>query len=244
MKRATPLLGLMLVLGPAWAACGSASGRGAPHLERAQLPGVEGRRCHYVNSRDDLPPPSDLVRPGTRGSIALWGRDMGAGDSVVLSIRYGDEGGLAWIRALHASIDSERVARLEDLLQASLHLDGPQDWGVRVRVAGGDLAGVEPSIVCPADVRRGFRNPVALPTTSRDYHILNQARGREYPVLIALDERGGIMDVRLERPSGQYIVDQFIRDWVFATSFFPKLHDGIPVATVIRKTLYLPRRRP
>lgn len=240
-------LGLTLLLVAAVGACSSRSADGEVKrggIAQENLPGITGRSCQLASADDALPGFSRLARLGTRGNIALWGLDLAPSDTVVLSVRYDDDGRLAWVRAIDSSLAADRVVPLERLLMESLNEEGPPDWGVRVRVAGGDVAGMAPSVICPPEPRRGLRQRVTpLATSRRDLQALEQVRGRRYPVQIFLDSDGGITGVRLARSSGDSFVDQFLMDWVFATKFEPKLHDGIRMAATFEEELYIPVRR-
>lgn len=240
-------VGALLLLLPALVACGA---RDAPAperdvaLARTEIPGLIGRRCDYVSDHDEIPPFSRLARIGTRGNIALWGVHAQPADSVVLSIRYDEEGRLAWVRGIASTDTTEAVASLERLVLESMNERGPADWGVRLSVVGGAYAALEPSIICPAQIRRtGGRTAIAMPTSERGFRALLRARGRRFSVEISIDERGRIVNVRLPRPSGEGEVDQFLLDWVHATRYHPKLHDGVGVPTTFEQTIYIPRRR-
>jgi len=247
LRRNAALVGLTLILASGAAACSSRTPPGELRrggVARVELPGIDGRTCQFASRDSELPAFSRLARLGTRGNVALWGLDLTPADSVVLSVRYDDQGRLAWVRAIEASLDPTRVVTLERLLMESLNEDGPIDWGVRVHVVGGDVAGVEPSVICPPEPRKGLRQRVIpLVTSARDLAALEHARGRRYPIQIFLDHDGRITGVRLPRPSGDTVVDQFLMDWVFGTDFEPKLHDGIRLAAVVEDEIYIPIRR-
>lgn len=235
---------LLLLSSVACGARGGGAGGSDVTLARNELPGLIGRRCDYVSDHDQIPPFSRLARIGTRGNIALWGFHVEPSDSVVLSIRYDDDGRLGWVRAIQSSVPAEAVASLERLVLESMHERGPADWGVRLTVVGGAYAALEPSVLCPPQIQRtGGPGAVALPTSERGFRALERARGRRFRLLISIDERGRIMDVRLPQRSGEGVVDQFILDWAHATRFHPKLHDGIPLPATFEEIIYIPRRR-
>lgn len=244
--NATWLAALLLLL-PTLTACG---GRGAPAtgsdrvLPRNEIPGLIGRSCDYVSDPGEIPPFSRLARIGTRGNIAVWGLLAQPADTVVLSIRYDEDGRLAWVRSIRSSATAEAVASLERLVLESMNERGPADWGVRMNVVGGALAGLEPSIVCPPAIRRtGGRTAISMPTSDRGLRALQRVRGRRFRIEVSIDERGRIMGVRLLQSSGEGEVDQFILDWAHARRYHPKLHDGIGYPTTFEQTIYLPRRR-
>jgi hypothetical protein len=213
-------------------------------VARDALPGMAGRSCALASDPGGLPPFASLARIGTRGNIALWGTDLSVGDTVVLSVRYDDDGRLGWVQAIESSVGPEDALAVERLLLESLNETGPADWGVRLRLVGGDIVAMEPSVICPPEARRGLRRPVVpMATSNRDIRALEQARGIRYPIHISLAADGRITGVHLPRPSGDTVVDQFLMDWVFGTTFQPKLHDGIRMATVIEEHIYIPRRR-
>lgn len=237
---------LTLALLPAlWGCAGTGPPPAGPDvgLARNAIPGLVGRTCDYVSAHTELPSFARLARLGTRGNIALWGHDAAPSDTVVLSVRYDRDGRLAWVRAIHSSLYPDRVASLEALLLATMNDRGPADWGVRLSVIGGDLAAMEPSVVCPVEPRRGARLPVAGPVAGREIRAFEQVRGRRFPIQITVDEQGRILDVRLARSTGHDAVDQFLLDWVLATSFQPRLHDGIALVATTEQTIHIPRRR-
>lgn len=248
LRHTLALPAAAMVLTSGLVACGGAA-PGPPSgpaqaIGRDVTPTTLGRRCRMASSADELPSIHHLARIGTRGNVALWGMDLPATDTVVVSVRYDDEGRLEWVQVIEASLSPDRVAGLERLLMESLNENGPRDWGVRLRLVGGDLADLEPSVICPAEVVAGLRGPVVpMVTSSQDVRALNRARGVRYPVQIFVDSQGRISGVRLPRPSGDSVVDQFLTDWALSTSFRPKLHDGIPMPTVVEQTLYIPHRR-
>lgn len=210
---------------------------------RSALPGLVGRRCHFASPRDAMPDFYELARAGTRGNVALWGYALAPTDSIEVSVRYGEDGQLVWVRAIRSTLPDHRTAPLEGLLLQALNERGPADWGVRLQVVGGDVVGVEPSVICPPELRTGIRSPVPLPLTARGFRALEQARGRRFRVLISIDEQGRVLGVRLPMPSGDDVVNQFLVDWVHASQFRPKLHDGVGLPTTFEETLYIPRRR-
>jgi TonB family protein len=227
---------LVLAVPVVLAACGSRGGRMYGDLEgpRQAIAGVGGRICHYVG--EPVVPASldDLARPGSRGSVLLWGRDAAPGDTVELSVRYGDDGRLGWVRAIRTPRDASRVAELEQLLTASLQEEGPPDWGVRIRIVGGGVEPLLPSVICPAE--RGVRHTQVLvpsPTTLERQEAW-QARGREIEADVGLDAEGRVVNVRLMRSSGSRMYDQYVTDLVRSYQYEPKLHDGIGVAGVLR----------
>lgn len=243
----TVLPAAAMVLATCLSACG---GKAGPAPVRAEAVGrdantpMSGRRCQLASSADELPDFNSLVRVGTRGDVSLWGVDLPATDTVVVSVRYNDDGRLDWVEVIETSLTSDRVTGLERLLLASLNERGPQDWGVRIRLVGGDVADLEPSVICQPEVRAGLRRPVVpMVTSGRDVRALERARGIRYPVQIFIDSQGRITNVRLPRPSGDTVVDQFLTDWALSTSFRPKLHDGIAMPAVVEQSLYIPQRR-
>lgn len=226
------------------AACGGSAATGGADAVPARLAvdGLGKRRCEYAVEPGSTPSFERLARAGTRGDIALWGRDMGPADSVELSIRYDEEGQLTWARAMESTIPPERVAALENLVLASLAESGPGDWGVRVRVVAGRIAATEPSVICPAGRSAAGSLIIPPPVTRRGLMELYSIRGRRFLARVSLDEKGRVMDVRLNRSSGFTSVDQYIMDMVRASRFEPKLHDGFGVATLYEFPIRFTRR--
>ena len=209
---------------------------------RLAVDGLDGRRCEYVMEPGAAPPFERLARVGARGDIALWGRDMGPADTVDLSIRYDDEGQLEWVRATASTIPAERTVALERLVLQSLDESGSADWGVRVSVVAGRVAGTAPSVICPP--RRAAASSLITPppVTRRELQELYRVRGWRFIARVSLDEKGRVMDVRLDRTTGLSSVDQYIMDLVRGSRFEPKLHDGFGVATLYEFPLRFRRR--
>lgn len=248
MARYTALSAVAMVLATGLSACsGKAAGPTPVRTEavgREAITAMSGRRCQMASSPESVPTFSSLARIGTRGNVSLWGYDLAPTDTVLVSVRYDDDGRLDWVQVIEASLTADRVTGLERLLMTSLNERGPPDWGVRLRLIGGDVADLQPSVICPPEVRAGLRRPVVpMVTSARDARALERARGIRYPIQIFIDSDGRITNVRLPRPSGDMVVDQFLTDWALSTSFRPKLHDGIAMPAVVEHNIYIPQRR-
>jgi TonB family protein len=242
VEAATPPLAPLLGLAVALAACGGSAGapESGPVPPRLAVAGLAHRQCRYVEA-GTASAFSRQTRPGTRGDIALWGRAMETEDTVELSIRYDDGGRLEWVRALRATLPAGRVADLERLIFSNLLESGPADWGIRVRVIGGDVAGAEPSVICRPEREVGGTLPMT-PVTARALQELYDVRGRRFGVIVTLDEQGRVMNAEIDRPTGYTSVDQYIMDLVRASRFEPKLHDGFGVATTYEFPIWFRRR--
>lgn len=238
----------MLLLTSAVAGCGTASGTSArpaqlTSADRGVVPGILGRSCVFASQHDQLPSFADLTRLGTRGNIALWGSNMQAADSVIVSVRYDDEGRLAWVRAIQSSLEPGRSGPIERLLRESFNEVGPEDWGVRVRVVNGDIASVEPSIICQAEPRDGLRDGAFVPISLEERRSLSRVRGRFFPVEISISEDGRPIYVRMDPSVGEGLLHHYLMQWIYKTTFHPKMHDGIRMASTYKKTVYVPRYR-
>lgn len=223
-------------------ACGGgadASGLGSP---AAEVEGARGRRCSFVAQPEAMPSFEELVRIGTRGSLSLWGRGAGAGDSLELSIRYDDEGRLAWVRTLDATVTADRVAELERLIRSAVEENGPEDWGVRIRFVGGAVETVLPSVICDP-VRTSTAQVMSAPVgTSREMAELYSALRRRFTVRVALDERGRVLDARLPHSTGSRLLDQYVIDVARSSQYDPKLHDGVGIPSILDITVRYRRR--
>jgi hypothetical protein len=233
---------LLLLLPAALVAC---SFGGGPYADlenpRHAVGGQAGRTCHYVQ-KPDVPSNLDaLTRPGTRGSILLWGRDAAPSDRIDVSVRYGPEGRLTWTQTIATNVSPDRVAELERLLTQSLLEEGPADWGVRIRVEGGEVAAVLPSVICDAEVGQRLANPPRPILTRVEAQEAWQARTRPMEVQVGLDEIGRVIDVRLSRGSGSRVLDQYMIDLARAHRYHPQLHDGIGVPSVLAVPFRMPR---
>lgn len=226
----------------ALAGCGLGGGPREVQPDGSEVPGIVGRDCHYANPPDATPPLSRLIRAGTRGNIALWGRGMGPADSVEISVRYADDGRLQWVEAIRSTVPRERAEALEDLVLRALDEAGPEDWGVRLRVVAGDVADVLPSVICPPRARRGSVISPGI-TDRRTFQEFSRVRGRRIPVRVTLDERGSILSVELVRRTGSDAVNQYIIDFIWGSTFYPKLHDGIGAVSTLEIDITFPRRQ-
>ncbi len=235
--RSAVLAGIA-ALAAASAGCGARGRSGEqPVPDSYAFPGITGRRCDHTDSRVQDLAFSDIARPGTAGSIALWGLGSAPADTVVVSVRYTGDGELDWVQLLSSNVPTVNAAELLRLLRAALVERWREGAGVRLRMVGGHVDAILPSVVCEAyPVRRlpGVRRPLL---TSREYLEYLEARGQRFDVLIRLDDQGRVMDVQLPQPTGYHAIDQYLveypRDWEYE----PRLHDGIPVATTLRLSI-------
>ena len=230
----------LVVLALLLTGCGAGGGGAAPS---AAVPGTHGRTCEYVMAAEEVPDVEALIRPGTRGNLALWGRDASESDSVEVSLRYDEEGRLAWVRALETTMPAPRTAELERLIRGAVAEDGPAEWGIRMQFVGGTIAGIEPSVVCQPE-RTGASGMVAEPLgTYREMSELYNTLGRQFDVQVRLDEQGRVMDARITRSSGSRLLDQYVIDLARASHYQPKLHDGIAIPSLLTiQVNYRPNR--
>ncbi|MFO7895237.1 MAG: hypothetical protein R6U63_16105 [Longimicrobiales bacterium] len=222
------------------AACGAGARDVRPRS--SAVPGIAGRSCKYVSPPDATPRLTELARLGTRGNIALWGRGLGPGDSVQISVRYAGDGRLLWVEAIRSTLPPERLEPLERLLLEAMTDSIRADWGVRLWVVDGEVTEVAPSVICPPRPRRGSAM-IPRVTDERTLQWLVRLSGRRFPVEVSIDERGNVVSVRLVRPPGSYAAKQYILEYVWRTSFEPKLHDGIGVPSVLETQIQFPRWR-
>lgn len=232
----------MAVLLALQAGCGGMGRSGAePVPANRAVPGAAGRHCLYVSNERRLPTLIELTRPGTGGSIALWGRGSTEADTVMLSVLYGEDGRLEWVQPIESTVPVARLSELLRLLQAAMAEQWREDWGVRLRLVGGDVDAVLPSVVCEAYPVHRVSATASPFLTQSDFLEYLDARGRVFDVMVDLDEDGRVRNVRLQHPTGYQGIDQYLRgipwDWEFA----PRLHDGIPVASTLRLTVRLDR---
>lgn len=191
-----------------------------------------GRRCTYADELDRLPTLDRVLPPGSAASIRLWGHGGERADTLIVSIRYGSEGTLQWVRVLGDTLQDARTAELERLVGSAVPMDGKPDWGVRVAFTGdGRAVRVLPAVVCPAYAVSRMHTPLPLGSA---YEIaeLRRARGRTAEARVLLDDRGRVMDVEIARTSGSRLLDRYVLALARNTAFRPHLHDGFPVAGV------------
>ena len=206
-------------------------------------PGSDNDECYYTEDPGLEMALRDVGRAGLRGNIGLWGRSMTAPDTVVLSVRYADDGRLQWVRAIRSTVSGERTLALENLLFAGLDEAREPDWGVRVVVVGGDVADVRPSVICEPGVRLPAMIQSGIGSDPRAYQAYQRIRGRRFPVQVSLDRDGRVTGARLVRSTHSQFIDEYIINYVWNSTFNPKLHDGMGVATTFELELFFPRRR-
>jgi TonB family protein len=211
---------------------------------RAAQDEAAGRRC--VNLARPPAPASldEATRPGTRWAIMTWADRGQPTERVDVSIRYGAQGQLDWVRANGGNIPAVRAAELERILRGGVSDRGPADWGFRVRLAGGEVEGVLPSVVCP---------PARKPTTGRrprptgtdaEMAESRQALNRRIELDVSLNEEGDVVDVRVTRSSGSRLMDREAVDRALWLRYLPMLHDdmGVPSVLPVTFTVRLVRR--
>lgn len=223
------------------AACGGGNSSGAPVPAHAAVDGLAGRRCQYVAHWDSTPSLSSLTRAGTVGNISMWGREQGPADTVELSIRYGYDGRLDWVEAIRATGEPRRVSELTNLVLEALPGFGTPDWGIRVLVVGGEVLRTEPSVICRANQVGGSSLWAADANVRYALAELFRSNGGRFPVRVALDGQGRVLDVMLMRRTYNRWMDRYILDYVRSSTFDPKLFDGIGVPTTFELQLRLPR---
>lgn len=238
---------LLLLLGLAGCAGKSGGDDGATlplELGRPTSPdrGLLNPRCGPVEDPASMPPLEDLVRPGTRGNLSLTTADFEAADSVMLSVRYGEDGGLVWVRPIGSSVGPERAASIEAVLFDNVVRDGPANWGFRLKLAE-DRMELLPSVVCPARIRTGVRRPVYPPRTFSARSAVERLSGLPVELVISIDERGRVVHARLPRSTGDRGLDQYLIESVLEIDFFPRTHDGVPVPSTIRRSIRIPQTR-
>lgn len=241
MARVAIMVGMLLPL--ALGGCTSRSSGSYADLEapRHALEGMVGRRCDYV-SGPQVPASLDPVtRPGTRGAILLWARDVTPTDSVELSVRYGDEGRLSWVRVMETSMPADRAVELRRMLEGAMDERGPRDWGFRIQMVGGEVA-ILPSVVCRPEAVALVGRAAPPMGTAYEQAEAREALRRPIEVVVGLDELGRVTDVRIRLSSGSRLLDQYAADLARAYRYEPKLHDGLPIPSRLPLRLRTPRR--
>lgn len=221
-------------------ACGvGGSGTSPLRPEAGELPGIAGRDCRLAYPRGLPLSFDDLTRPGTRGNVALWGSEMGAADTVELSVRYADDARLLWVETMRSTVPEDRALALETLVLDALDAQEQSDWGVRVLVVGGVVGRVAPSIICEPEPRSAG----AIQPNIEAIREYRRVEGYRVPVRIELDERGSVLRVELLRRTYSRAIDQYLMDYIWNSSFEPKLHDGIGLPSTLELNIEFPRRR-
>ena len=241
LERPRPQPGLRGSLAPALAfltvTLGACGGREAPRWgdlgpAAAAVDAAPGRRCTYADEIDRLPTLDMVLSAGSAASVRLWGYGGDRGDTLTVSIRYGPEGTLQWVRVLGDSAEDAHTAELERLVRTAIPMDGKPDWGVRVAFTGdGRAVRVLPAVICPAYPVSNMPTPVPL-GSAYEVAELRRARGRTAEARILLDDLGRVVDVEIVRTSGSRLLDRYVLAIARATAFRPHLHDGFPVAGV------------
>lgn len=233
----------MLLIPAILAACASRGGGPYADLEAARLAidGLTGRACQYI-AQPQVPASLDaLTRPGTRGSLLFLGREATPSDTVDVSVRYGADGRLQWVRAIRGNASGGGAAELERLLFESMAEEGPAEWGLRVRVVAGRVDAVLPSVVCAPQRGELIGQAMGLVGNSWEIQEARRVRSHDIQVLVALDAAGRIVDARLDRGTGSRLLDQHAVDLARSYRYYPKLHDGMGVPSVLPVRLRTPR---
>lgn len=232
MVRFAIMLGMLLPV--MWTGCatrgaGSYGELGSP---RSALEGLGGRRCEYLTNPAPPTTLDPVARPGTRGGILLWAGAATAADTVQLSVRYGAEGRLSWVRIIKTSPSVERAAELRRLLESALDQRGPADWGFRIQVVGRGVA-ILPSVTCQPEVA-GLVGRVPPPLgTAYEQAEAREAARRPMEVRVSLDELGRVVGVRVSLSSGSRLLDEYAMELARAYRYEPKLHDGLAVPSTL-----------
>lgn len=224
------------------AGCAARGGGPYGHLELPveAVDGLAGRACRYAAEPRVPGTLATLVRPGTRGSLLLWGRGLEAGDSLHVSVRYGLDGTVEWVRRIGGTLDDERWSELERILGGGLLDRGPADWGFRVRFAGTGEAAVLPSVICDPERRLTPGQAVPPAGSAAEVAAAWQAR-RRLEVVVSLDGEGRVLDAGLVTASGNHRLDQYALDLASSYRYEPKLHDGVGIPSRLRYRLTIPR---
>ena len=219
--------------------CSHVDGTSRVRPEPGELPGIAGRDCRLAHPLGSSPSLNELARAGTRGNIALWGRGMIEADTVELSVRYADDAQLFWVETMRSTVPQDRTLALETLVFDALDAREQPDWGVRLLIVGGSVERVLPSVICEPEPRAAGSIQPNIEAIREYYRV----EGYRVPVRIELDERGNVLDVRLLRRTYSRAIDQYLRSYIWDTSFEPKLHDGIGLPSTLELNIEFPRRR-
>lgn len=242
--RSATLTLAALLMGGGVAACGGARGSAEAELgpAREAIDARTGRRCVYADPLENLPSVQHVLPPGTAGSLRLWGYGREAADTVILSIRYGEEGALEWVRTMVGSHDLSGMAELERLVGSAVPESGQPDWGVRLVLTGdGTPVRVLPAVTCRPVARSRIPTPAPLATRAERLEM-QRAASRRIEVRVRLDDRGRVIGAQISQSSGSRVLDDYALAAARDTSFEPALHDGFPVPSVTRLRFELNRR--
>jgi TonB family protein len=236
MRDFIACLGLVLLV--SLGACGARDHR--PYAEqpgtRALADELAGRRCALL-TRPGVPTSVDQVtRPGTRFAVTQWADEASPTDSLDLSVRYGSDGRLDWVRAVKGNVSAQRASDLEGIVRAGLADDGPAGWGFRVRVVGRTVA-LLPSVVCPP-ARRPMgteRRPPPVGTYAEEAEA-RTARYDRIELDVSLNEEGDVLGVRITRSSRSRLMNREAIDRAVWLRYLPALHDGVGIPSVLEVT--------
>jgi TonB family protein len=227
---------------------GCSAREGHPYEDRTPVSATTdeaaGRRCVLLTS-PGIPSSLDAAtRPGTRWAVAQWADAAAFADTLDLSIRYGPEGLLDWVRAVRGDGPAPRSLELERILEAGLAEHGTPEWGFRIRLVGGE-ASIRPSVVCPP-----ARRPAVLgrrpPPVGTDVELAEAraAVNRPIELAVSLNEGGDVVDVRITRSSGSRLMDREAIDRAVWIRYLPRTHDEVGVPSVLQVAFrVLPVRR-
>lgn len=213
----SPIARRALVLAVAAAACASG---GVPPGE---VPGIEGRQCRYAAT------PEEVVEWQARldaGGSAHPG--AAAGEPAEISVRYGDEGALEWVRPLTASPAAGELARS---LAASVPAEAGPGTGFRFRLRPGASPEALPGVTCPVEHTRA-RQVLSAALRSVSFSDMQAvAQGKlEFDLEVQVDPTGRPLDTRVRRGRGQApAIERAVGDAAMRERYLPALHDGFPV---------------
>ena len=248
MRAVTPAL--RLARGPATlapvilaAACawgGQAFDRSAVLLSAAPPP--QGRSRGAASSPEALPPARTLVDSESVMRSLRAAPDEPTG-TLLVSLRFDDQGRVLWARVLEGSLDRDRQQAIASLVAHSVRPQAAApSWSVRLRVkadAAPELK-VGRSELCLAAARPGptigiHRQIVVSRTAgSREDAAVPPPSSLLLPRVprfqLHVDAAGKVLEARLQEGSGDDDVDTQFAQQIQKLEFQPTLLDGQPVS--------------
>ena len=191
---------------------------GTSRVSPTEVPGIQGRDCRYLPLRVD-------------DEASGWGAVLGdeVSEPVTLSIRYGPEGELAWVREVGFALTPEGSA-LAARIEAVVEPSSEPDWGYRIRFAPGQPPEPLPGIHCEAALPDGVRfldpsrlaplTPSMLPRSEGPFRM---------SVVVRVGPDGSPRDPRVRVHSEITHFHSPLRESAMSHRYLPALHDGFPV---------------
>lgn len=213
------------------AACAS----GASSVDRAAVllspaPPPEGRICEVAATPSLLPSAEALV-DSARLVDAVRSEQGEPAGYALLSLRFGDQGQLIWVRVLETDLRPAVRDAVQRIVVQTVRPQAPSPtWSVRLKLQTAPSPGLQ---VGRSEVCRADPHPGSVRITGQTRVVTSTSRVPPAPPPIAMprlslliDVEGRVRQTRLVASSGDLEVDRQVEEWLQGHPFFPALLDG------------------